>query len=240
MNIDIHDFKADALLRRLPPRAREMAMLAASLLLAAVALRPAGIRLGEFMRSQSAANYYFGYNYSGEGLIWLVVAAAVGAGALAGYFRENELQGRGILLAALVVGVLASIAQPIAFHRRQPQKDSNFAADVGALRDGIDHWRAKHGHLPFTKPEIADAVSINGRPTSILKAGRRYEYHFIVAGVSDDYIHHPPVGAEPGEIYYTLSSAEDSYSLGVVSIGGNVSELLAMHPEVSQSGLGKR
>ena len=90
-----------------------------------------------------------------------------------------------------------------------------------------------------TRAEMLAALADLDLSSDIVRGGNHYQYRVIVAGVSDDYIKSPPIGAELGDIYYTLSQAEDSYSLAIVCPQGNVSSTLGIDPQLSHSGLGK-
>jgi hypothetical protein len=112
---------------------------------------------------------------------------------------------------------------------------NTMAADSQNLRHDIESWRARNGHLPFSRQEIASAVNINGMPTAIFGAGKQYTYRFIVAGQRDDVFDTAPVGAEPGDIYYTISSDEHGFALSFVGIGGNVSDEIIIDKRLSSS-----
>jgi hypothetical protein len=221
--MDVH-----ALLRKVPDKAQRIAALIGVVLLALVAARPGWIRLGEMA---SGARFHYDYNFLGEAAVWIVLA--VGAVSLAVYgFRRDDwrLTGAGAVLALLLI-----LAQPIVFRRDRPMLANSMAADLQNLRNDIESWRARNGRLPFARQEVANAVNINGMPTAIFGQGKLHTYRFIVAGQRDDVFETPPVGAEPGDIYYTISSDEKGFALSVVGIGGNVSDEMIIDKRLSSS-----
>jgi hypothetical protein len=221
--MDVH-----AISRRIPEKAQRIAALVLASLLALVAARPGWIRLGEIT---SGARYRYDYNFLGEAAIWFLLAGSAIALAVYGFRREDwRLTGAGAGLTMLLL-----IFQPLAFDRDLPMRANTMASDLQNLRHDIESWRARNGRLPFSRQEIAAAVNINGMPTAIFGSGKRYAYRFIVAGQRDDVFETPPVGAEPGDIYYTISSDEQGFALSVVGIRGNVSDQMIIDKRLSSS-----
>jgi hypothetical protein len=223
--VDVH-----SLVAKISERALRIAAATGVVLLALVAARPGWIRLAEAAAAGSAENYHFQYDYAGEALIWIGIAMIAVALGMTGFRKEDrKLSGAGAVLA-----VVTLMAQPLLFDREAPRRDNRMAAEVEGLRNGIESWRSRNdGRLPFLKQETAAAVNINGKPTAISGRGRQYAFRFITAGQRDDTFQSPPVGAEPGDIYYTISADEKSYALSVVAIDGNVSERLIIDPVLS-------
>jgi hypothetical protein len=221
--MDVH-----ALLRKVPEKAQRIAALVSVLLLALLAARPGWVRLGEMI---SGARFRYDYNFLGEAAVWFVLAAGTTALAVYGFRGEDwRLTAAGAALAVLMV-----LAQPLAFDRDQPRRANTMAADLQNLRTDIENWRARNGRLPFARQEIANAVHINGIPTAIFSQGKLHTFRFIVAGQRDDVFETPPVGAEPGDIYYTISSDEQGFALSVVGIAGNTSDQLIIDKRLSSS-----
>jgi hypothetical protein len=222
--MDVH-----AWLRRIPERARRILALIGAVLLALGAARPGGNRLAEMV---SGARYHYAYNFLGEAALWLTLAAAAITLAVYGFRRDDWR----LTAAAAALALLVLAAQPLAFDHYHPMRANTMAADLANLRNDIESFRSRTGHLPFTRQEIATAVNINGMPTAIFGSGRQYTYRFIVAGQRDDIFATPPVGAEPGDIYYTVSSDEQGFALSVVGIDGNVSDRLIIDRFLSYDG----
>lgn len=214
--MDVH-----AWLRRIPERAQRIAAFAGVVLLALLAARPGWIRLGEIF---SGARYRYDYNFLGEALIWFLLAACAIGSAVYGFRRADWR----LTAAGAALSVLLLLIQPLAFDRDKPMRANTMAADLQNLRKDIESWRSRNGRLPFSRQEIGSAVNINGMPTAIFGSGKQYTYRFIVAGQRDDVFDTPPVGAEPGDIYYTISSDEQGFALSFVGIDGNVSDRLVI------------
>jgi hypothetical protein len=239
--MDINDIQSyfrgnyRTLMRSTPHEVWRFAGLSASLLFSLLVLRPGFIRLWEAIRANSADNYYFTYNYFGEGLCWLAWGAVAIGFAVLGSTREQKK----LALAALVLSLTGALVAPFAFSRLAPQQRSNLSATAASIQSRINSWKQAHGHIPNTRAEMLAALADADLSSDIVRGGNHFQYRVIVAGVSDDYIKSPPIGAEFGDIYYTLSQAGDSYSLAIVCPQGNVSSILGIDPQHSHSGLGK-
>jgi hypothetical protein len=223
------------LMRNTPPEVWRIVGLAASLLFSLLVVRPGFIRLSEAIRATSADNYSFTYNYFGEGLFWLAWGAVALVFAALGFTRQQKK----LALAALVLSLIGALAAPFAFSRQAPQQRSNISATAASIQSRIKSWKQARGHFPNTRAEMLAALGDLDLSSDIVRGGNHYQYRVIVAGVSDDYIKSPPIGAEFGDIYYTLSEAGNSYSLAIVCPQGNVSSTLVIDPQLSHSGLGK-
>jgi hypothetical protein len=228
-----HNYRT--LMRSTPYEVWRIAGFSASLLISLLVLRPGFIRLSEAIRANRADNYYFTYNYFGEGLCWLAWGALAIVFAVLAFARKQKK----LALAALVLSLAGALVAPFAFSRQAPQQRSNLSATAASIQSRINSRKQVHGHFPNTRAEMLAALADLDLSSDIVRGGSHYQYRVIVAGVSDDYIKSPPIGAELGDIYYTLSQAGDSYSLAIVSPQGNVSSTLGIDPQLSHSGLGK-
>jgi hypothetical protein len=234
--MQLEELDIQAVAEKVPERVRAIAALVGIVALALIVARPGFIRIGEWWATSSAENYYYQYGYSGESLVWFCIAGIATGLAVAGRSRENVR----LTLSGAVLAMVALLAQSITFDRDAPTQRGRQEMSVGlaALQSDIAKLRSELGHLPFSKPEIA-RLSITGSPTPIIRAGMRHTFRLIVAGQRDEIFQSPPIGAAPGDIYYTISSDEKTYTLSVVGIDGNVSPRLIIDPQLSKPGLGR-
>jgi hypothetical protein len=234
MQLDELDVRAVA--EKVSERTRAIVALAGVCVVALVAARPGFVRIREWWDISSAQNYYYEYGYSGEALLWFGIATvAIGLG-MAGRSRE-ELK---LTIAGGGLALLALFAQPFAFDRSEPMERGRqeMSTSLSSLQADISRLAAESGHLPFAKSEIA-RLYITGAPTPIIRAGSRHSFRLIVAGQRDEVFQYPPIAAAPGDIYYTISSDEQTYALSVVGIDANVSETLVIDRQLSKAGLGR-
>jgi len=219
---------------KLSGRLRRMVPVVGVIALGLVCARPGFIRMQEWWETSSAQNYHYQYGYSTEALVWFAVAVMAVGLTLSGHRRSvTRLMWAGIALAGFAV-----LIQPLAFDRNAPvlQGRRSMSEQLSALQADIARLTTEFKHLPFAKAETG-RLSITGEPTPIIRSGMAHTFRFIVAGQRDEIFKSPPVGAEPGDIYYTISSDEKSYTLSIVGIGGNVSDRMIIDPQLSKSGL---
>jgi hypothetical protein len=155
--------------------------------------------------------------------------------AVLGFTREQKK----LAFAALVLSLVSAIAVPFAFSRPAPQQRSNLSMTAASIQSRINSSKRAHGHFPNTRAEMLRALADLDLSSDSVRGGNHYQYRVVVAGVSDDYIKSPPIGAELGDIYYTLGETADSYSLAIVCPQDNVSSILVIDPQHSHAGLGK-
>jgi len=214
---------------RIPESVWHWTLLVVSLLISLASARPGFLRLMDGLGTNSP--YAYRYNYLEHAVMWFLLAFGAAYFAIHAFKSDNF----GLERTALGVAIVVLLITLIFFHNRAPRDAAAFVIShhLGTVAAEIDDWTKRHGHLPFYKQETLDAIHLPSDAPPILHNGSPVHYRFIVAGQSDFGIQSPPVAAEAGEIYYTISSDESAYTLSIVTPKQNSGDELWVDPQLT-------
>ena len=212
---------------RLSEGVRRGVLLAITVLLCLLAARPGVIRLLETFAGQ----YSFRYLYLEHALVWFGLAGAVALVAVKGIGSE----GTRILAGTAIAALLLVLSGLIFFRPGAPRTAGNDAIkqELDEVANQLEAFARTNGHLPYLKGEFAKVAHLGGRMTPLKTGGNPVPYKFIFAGQTDFGVQKPPVGAQPGEIYYTIDSDDAGFTLVIITPAENVSEQLQVDPQLT-------